>query len=138
MDVTEIPFNKYIGISHLKERDNKLTLIFKDNLKNHLGTFHASAQFSLAEACSGKILQTLFPHLLDSVVPVLRKTETKFKKAAQSNIIAKATVTEGSKEKFENQFQKKGRAVIPVMVDIIDENENITMSGIFEWFIQKI
>jgi acyl-coenzyme A thioesterase PaaI-like protein len=38
-----------------------LYIEFKDNLKNHLGTFHAGAQFALAEACSGLSLQKHFP-----------------------------------------------------------------------------
>ncbi len=85
MDITQIPFNRYISI--LKSIDNKniLELAFNDNMKNHIGTFHASAQFALAEACSGLALQNEFPDLANSVVPILRKSEIKFKKPASSS-----------------------------------------------------
>jgi acyl-coenzyme A thioesterase PaaI-like protein len=137
MDVTQIPFNKFIEITANAE-DQTLQLGFKDNLKNHLGTFHASAQFALAEACSGLTLLKHFPHLVDSVVPVLRRSEVKFKKPAQSDLQARAKIIPETKEKFELQFEKKGRATIAVSVEIIDQNGAITMTGTYEWFIQKI
>jgi len=138
MDITQIPFNKYIEISYVAENKNILKLSFNDNMKNHVGTFHASAQFALAEACSGLALQNNFSHLADSVVPVLRKSETKFKKPAQSKIIGKATIDEGAASKFNLQIENKGRAPIAVNVEIEDENGNITMAGTYEWFVQKI
>ncbi|MBT4288141.1 MAG: DUF4442 domain-containing protein [Deltaproteobacteria bacterium] len=138
MDITKIPFNKFIKISNSNNEENSLTLLFENNLKNHLGTFHAGAQFVLAEACSGHTLQLLFSDLSDKVVPVLRKSATKFKKTARSDIRAKAMVAETAKFKFEQQLQKKGRATISVEVDVYDIDNIVTMSGTFEWFIQYI
>ena len=138
MDVTQIPFNKFIEITNSNEDDNALALRFKSNMKNHLGTFHASEQFALAEACSGLSLQKNFPHLAESVVPALRKSDIKFKQPAQSDIQATSSLEVGEKEKFEQQLEKKGRAIIAVPVEIKDENGKTTMVGKYEWFVQKI
>jgi acyl-coenzyme A thioesterase PaaI-like protein len=138
MDITEIPFNKFLNISKSGQNDSGLTLVFDNHLKNHLGTFHAGAQYVLAEACSGHTLYILFPDLYDQVIPVLRTSKTKFKKPATSDIHATASIKEDIKEKFEQQLQKKGRATIAVEVDVYDTNDIKTMSGIFEWFVQKI
>ena len=139
MDITKIPFNKHIDISNPGNGDDHmLELRFKENMKNHIGTFHASAQFALAEACSGLALQLHFPHFANSVVPLLRKSDTKFKRPATSKIKAKADITLEVKEIFEQQLEKKGRATIAVPVEITDEGGNITMVGIYEWFVQKI
>ena len=138
MNVTDIQFNKFIEISTSNSDDPTLELEFKDNLKNHLGTFHASAQFALAEACSGQLLQKQFPHLENRVVPVLRKADIKFKRPAQSKILANAKIDVDSKAKFETQLEKKGRAIISVPVEIIDQEGTITMTGTYEWFIQKL
>lgn len=138
MDVTQIPFNKFIEISHSNAADHVLKLGFKDNMKNHLGTFHASAQFALAEACSGFSLQKLFPQRANSVVPVLRKSDIKFKKPAQSDIQAAASISTETKEQFEHQLEKKGHATIAVPVEIMDQNGTVTMTGTYEWFVQKI
>jgi len=138
MNITEIPFNKFIEISTGGEDGSSLFLEFKDNLKNHLGTFHASAQFALAEACSGYCLQKQFPHLENAVIPVLRKSEVKFKKPASSTIRAKSEIAPEDRAYFEHQLEKKGRASIQVAVDIVTCDGTVTMSGSYEWFVQKI
>ncbi len=68
--MTQIPFNKFVEICYSDRDEEVLQLRFKDNNKNHLGTFHASAQFALAEAASGFSLQRYFSHLADSAVPL--------------------------------------------------------------------
>jgi acyl-coenzyme A thioesterase PaaI-like protein len=138
MDITQIPFNKFMEISHSNTDDHVLELGFKDDMKNHLGTFHASAQFALAEACSGLSLQKHFPHLENSVVPVLRRSDIEFRKPAESDIHAKASITTETKTKAEEQLEKKGRTVITVPVEVIDTNGTITMTGTYDWFVQKI
>ncbi len=138
MEVTEIPFNKYLGLTTSKSGINSLELSIKDNLKNHLGTFHASAQFALAEACSGHLLLSRFSELSSSVIPVLRKTEIKFKNPASESIIASAHIEEKDITNFENQFKRKNRATIAVQVVVREYSGNITMVGSFQWFVQTI
>ncbi|MCK4910784.1 MAG: YiiD C-terminal domain-containing protein [Thermodesulfovibrionales bacterium] len=137
MEVTEIPFNKYLELTRSKSDINGLELSIKDNLKNHLGTFHASAQFALAEACSGQFLLNSFPELSDSVIPVLRKSEVKFKNPANESIIASAQIAEKDIAVFESQFKRKGRATIIVQVVVREYSGNITMTGSFQWFVQR-
>jgi len=62
----------------------------------------------------------------------------KFRKPAQTDIQAKASITAETKEIFEDQLRNKGRASIAVPVEIIDQNGIITMTGTYEWFVQKI
>ena len=138
MDVTQIPFNKFVEICYSNQDEEILQLRFNSNMKNHLGTFHASAQFALAEAASGFSLQRYFSHLADSAVPVLRKADIKFKKPAESDIFAKACIGVEAKEKFLQQFEKKGRSILAVPVEVLDSNNTITMAGTYEWFVQKI
>ena len=138
MDITDVPFNKFIEITSVGQGGSELRLEFSHKLKNHLGTFHAGAQFALAEACSGLILQKHFPHLEGSVLPVLRRAEVKFKKPAVSNIRAKAEIGKEGKEEFERQLSNKGRASIVVAVDVASEDGSVTMSGRYEWFVQKL
>jgi acyl-coenzyme A thioesterase PaaI-like protein len=137
MDILHIPFSKLINLV-FHDSENTLALPFTGDKKNHLGTFHAAAQFALAEAASGLALQQNFPHLEDSVIPVMRKSEVKYKKPAQSDIFAKGKITAEEKARFENQLDKKGRAIITVLVDIIDSDDIISMTGTFEWFVQKL
>ena len=86
---------------------------------------------------AGFTLQRHFPHLTDSVIPVLRKSELKFRRPAQSTILAKAYLDAKAKEDFELQLEKKGRATITVPVEITDQQGHTTLVGTYEWYVQK-
>lgn len=136
MNVLEIPFVQKVGL--IRNNNGYLTLPMNKSNENHIQTIHASAQFTLAETLSGEALQKMFPHLSGHVVPILRESEIKFKKPAIGEIYGLAHIDDAMKEKFEEQLAKKGRALISVDVEIKDNNESVTCSGRFDWFIQKI
>ena len=136
MNVLEIPFAKKVGIT--KNKNAELELAFNQDSHNHLQTMHASAQFTLAETASGDFLQALFPDLVGKVIPVLRDAMVKFKKPAMKNIIAYPSISNEERDKFNNQFDKKGRASISINVKIKDIEDTITCTARYNWFIQKI
>ncbi len=141
MDVTKIPFNKFLGIE--KCHDSKgalLVLPESEHFTNHLNTIHASAQFALGEATSGEYLLQRFKYIVENetLVPVVRKTEVKFKKPAQGEIKASAHITDDIASQTVASIEKKGRAIIPVTVNITDSIGNNTMTATYEWFIQKV
>lgn len=136
MNVTDIPFVKHTGIE--RNADGRLALPFTPNVQNHLETFHASAQFTLAETASGEHLRALFPDLEGKVIPVLRDAQVKFKKPAKSQITAHASAAEEAVSSFKEQFAKKGRSTIEVQVELRDVEDNITCVGKYQWFVQQI
>lgn len=136
MNVIDIPFVKKVGIT--KTKHNALELAFTTDTHNHLETMHASAQFTLAETASGEYLQTLFPELVGKVIPVLRDASVKFRKPATKNIIAYPSISNEAHEKFNLQFNKKGRASICVDVEIKDIDNTVTAITSYNWFVQKI
>jgi acyl-coenzyme A thioesterase PaaI-like protein len=136
MQVTDIPFVKYIGIQSKEEGTLKLEAT--ETVKNHIQTIHASAQFTLAETQSGLYLQILFPEFADQVVPLLRSSTVKYKQPARKEIYAVAFVDDEIKEKFKVQFLKKGRASINIQVEVKDSDEVVTMVGEFIWFVQRV
>jgi acyl-coenzyme A thioesterase PaaI-like protein len=134
MEVTAIPFVKYIGI---KEEESQLSLSPMLEVKNHIGTIHASAQFTLAETQSGLFLQEEFKDLEEEVLPLLRSSSVKYKAPATTTLRAEATINDEVKSKFMEQFSRRGRATITVDVKLIDVENVVTMVGEFVWFIQK-
>jgi len=57
MDVTQLPFNRFIGLERLADGSAFLVSIPDGpQFKNHLGTVHASALLAVAEAGSGAFL----------------------------------------------------------------------------------
>lgn len=136
MDVTEIPFNRHIGIAD--RGDGSLELGESGDLLNHLGTVHGSAQFALAEAASGALLLSRFPGLEGKVVPVVRTSEIKFKKPANGAIKALASVSDEAADKLMAQLHKKGRGLIAVSVEIQDAEGAVTATAKYDWFVQGV
>lgn len=86
MDITQIPFNKFIGIRKCPSPDKgQLMLQASEQYTNHLNTVHASAQFALGEAASGEFLLQRFKNVVDKMVliPVVRKSGSKIQKGRQ-------------------------------------------------------
>ena len=135
MNISDIPFVKLTGV---QEDETGLCLDFKPELQNHIQTFHAGAQFTLAEAQVGAFLQKSFPELEGKVVPVLRESKLKYKKPATTKIFAQARCSEDELEKFRLQFDKKRRSTIEVFVDVKDSNNVLTCEGSFVFFVQGI
>ena len=136
MDVTHIPFTKHIGIEYKNKSTLKLELT--EAVQNHIQSIHASAQFALAETQSGLFLQEAFPEYVGKVVGLLRGSTVKYKSPAITSIIAKATLNKKIKEKFILQLERKGGATIDIDVTILDEENVLTMQGMFTWFVQKL
>jgi len=136
MDITQIPFVKHTGIE--KDDVHTLKLEAADVLKNHLGTLHASALFTLAETQSGLSLQEHFPELEGKVAGVLRDATVKYRNPATSSIYAVANIKEEVKERFLSQYARKGRSSIVVDVVLKTYDDMVCMQGEFTWFVQKI
>lgn len=136
-DTIDVPFSSYIGIERTADQQH-LQLPFHGHVRNHLGTFHAGAQFSLMETASGEFLQQQFPDLAGKVTPVLRKAEVKYRHAATSDLTAVANVEDEVLVKFERQFRQKGRALILITVELTDLTGQQTATGQYEWFIQAL
>ena len=130
----EVPFVNHVGI----EKDSELKLNVREELKNHIETIHASAQFTLAETASAECLMDAFPQYVGKVIPMLRSSTVKYKSPAVSILRAKASLSKEAKEKFAKQFERRGQGVIVVEVELFDENLHVTMKGEFVWFVQKI
>ncbi len=136
MTLEELPFSRLIGIEY-SDSDQRLRLPFSDQVKNHLGIFHAGAQFALMETASGLFLQQRFPEWEEKVIPVLRKAEVKYMKPASSDLTAEAYAEEKSLTAFEEQMDKAGRCLVSVSVDSKNETGDIVSRAVFQWLITR-
>ena len=138
MDVTKIPFNAFVGIKPSGDAGFLLELSPSESHLNHLKTVHASVQFALAEASSGEFLLRSFKEYADNIVPVVRKSEQKFRKPAEGRLRSKASMPPEEMEKVRTDLAAKGRALLTVQVEVFDSKDNLTLQAAFEWFVQKI
>ncbi|MBA4374218.1 MAG: thioesterase [Thermodesulfovibrio sp.] len=137
MNVLDLPFNQ---ILLLKPSDLPDTiLMLEDELKyqNHLGTVHASAQYALAEATSGEVLERNFGDWNGAYFPVVRRVEVKYKNPAKGKLFSSGFIAADSAVKAKTELSEKGRTLVDVQVKIADEAKSITFESTFTWFIAK-
>jgi hypothetical protein len=137
MNITELPFNRFMGITVSEKDGMALALPGELRYTNHLGTVHASALLALAEASSGDYLLKEFAHLGFEVVPVVRRLEAKFRKPALGAIFSKVNVAPAQREAFLSTLAQKGRALLEITVDVFDEKDTYVLAVTVEWFIGK-
>ena len=132
LDVTQVPFNSYIGLK-FSDAPNLLSVKAEDFHMNHVGTISASVCMTLAEVSSGEFL--LRNLNLDGKTPVIRNFHCKFKKPALNKIFAQCNASAELIEKWQVDLDKKGRALIEVPIEIVDELGAILVTAKVEWFI---
>jgi hypothetical protein len=135
MNLLDLVYNQNINLQYANRNDCIFMLALNKNLQNHVHTFHAAAIFSLAEATSAQFLINTFSEFKNNVVPLLRATNTKYKKPGLTNIYAKAILMNETKEEIIVMLNNKKRALATIKVEIIDEAEFIIFTGTFEWFL---
>jgi acyl-coenzyme A thioesterase PaaI-like protein len=113
-----------------------LVLPFGKTVQNHLSGVHAAAQYLLAESAGGYYLLTAFPNLQGKIMPLLRKSTIEFNQQAYGDLSSSIVVSDEAVSKFLSSMEKRGRAVLDVVVDIADERGNVTCRGSFRWFVQ--
>ncbi len=135
--VTKLPFNRFIGLQPAASTEKLLQLPASGNYLNHLGTVHASALLALAEASSGEFLLQHFGGS-DGLVPVVRRLEAKFRKAANGAVTSTASATPEALAQLQTDLSAKGRALIAVSVELQDASGTHALSATVEWFIQRL
>lgn len=137
MNVLDLPFNKILLLQPSEVPDTILMLEDHVKYQNHLGTVHASAQYALAEASSGEILERNFGDWNGAYFPVVRRAEIKYKNPAKGRLFSTGYIETDKVTKAKQELADKGRTLVDVMVKIADEGKNITFESTFTWFIAR-
>ena len=139
MDILNIPFHRLLHIGKDQISDEYLFCMEeRPELLNHLGTIHACAQLALAEASAGEYLVQQFNELKGKVVPVIRKTEVKYALPANGSLFSKVSFISGTREEYLEEYEKRGRFLIPTKVEVYNSENKRTLTAVFNWFITGI
>jgi acyl-coenzyme A thioesterase PaaI-like protein len=137
MEITELPFNRLIGLEVAAAGSGFLvSLPDGPQYTNHLGTVHASALFAVAEAGSGAFL---LRHLGsgEGFVPMVRRLEAKFRKPASGRVSARASVPPEEVARWSAELAARGRVSVSVPVEVVDASGGVVLSASVEWFIAR-
>jgi acyl-coenzyme A thioesterase PaaI-like protein len=137
MDVTQLPFNKLIGLEAAPAESGFLvSLPDSPNYTNHLGNVHASALLAVAEAGSGAFLLQQFGGY-SGFVPVVRRVEAKFRKPGTGRISARCLAASEDVAGWRAELSARGRVLASVPVEIVDAAGMVVVSATVEWFIAQ-
>lgn len=137
MDITQLPFNRLIGLE--REPDDSAFLVSLpggSQYTNHLGTVHASALLAVAEAASGVLLVRGFSAAGD-LIPVVRRLEARFRRPASGRLSARATVAPDDLARWNSDLAARGRVIAAVPVEVVDAAGGVVLSVTVEWFIAR-
>lgn len=108
----------------------------RDQLKNHLGTQHAGALFTVGEAASGAAVLGAFGEAMGALTPVAKTARIDYKKAARGTITAKAALVEPV-EDVAARLEQNGKAVFEVRVALHDEAGLLVAEMQVDWHLRK-
>jgi acyl-coenzyme A thioesterase PaaI-like protein len=125
---TDLAYNRALGIRDAAPgAEHLLELPFGPLVQNHLGTLHAAAQFSLAEAASAECLQRCYGGV-----------EVKYRKPAAGDLLAYGAPNEPTRLHLLAEMAARGRGKAVILIDLKDRSGTLTFHGQFEWFISRL
>jgi acyl-coenzyme A thioesterase PaaI-like protein len=135
MDVTQLPFNRLIGLVPAAP-DSEFLVSLPDGPQytNPLGTVHASALLAVAEAGSGEFLIRQLGSGL-GYLPVVRRLEAKFRKPGSGQLWARAAVPQEEIARWSAELSGRGRVSASVPVEVVDAAGVVVLTAEVEWFI---
>src|SRR5262249_11895668 len=139
MDVTQLPFNRHIGLEP-GANDSVFLVSLPDGPQyaNHLGTVHASALLAVAEAGSGAFLVRHFGAGGGAgVARVVRRLEAKSRKPARGRVSARCDVPAEELARWSAELATKARVSASVPVEVVDTSGVVVLSAVVEWFVTR-
>lgn len=126
---------KRLGIKASSLPDYLLELPAGPNVLNHLDTIHASAIYSLAEISSGYYLRANFRDIADQTIPILRGSQVKFKKIGSGNLYSTVRLIGTTLKDIRASLESRRKSLFLIQVKIVNEQEDVVMTGDYEWFV---
>src|SRR5262245_26873932 len=138
MHATDLAINRTLGMQLAAPGQSHILEMPETSLHlNHVGTVHASVQFALAEAASGEFLLCHLGEAQSQMFAVLRASEVKYRKPARGVLRATARFADGAADSSNTELAARGRATVSVLVEIADAQGVVTMTGQYDWFLQR-
>jgi uncharacterized protein (TIGR00369 family) len=132
-----VPFAGHLGleITSIGEGEAVARLPERDELTNHVGSQHAGALFTVAEAASGAAFVGAFAERLGEVTPLARSAEISYEKLAKGPIDAKATLGVAKDEALAT-LDADGKVVFPCEIELTDSEGTRVATATVHWHVR--
>lgn len=132
-----VPYNGHLGLEFVSIGPGQATIRLPDDerLRNHVGSQHAGALFSVAEAASGGAFVGAFAERLGEVTPLASEASIRYTKLAKGAIEATATL-DGHEELFAT-LDAEGKVSFPVAVELTNSEGETVATATVQWHVRK-
>src|SRR6476469_7733076 len=132
-----VPFAAFLGleITSVAEGEAVVVLPERAELTNHVGSQHAGALFTVAEAASGAAFVGAFAERMGDVTPLARSAEISYEKIAKGPIEAKATLGVPADEALAT-LDAEGKVVFPCEIELTDADGQRVATATVHWHVR--
>jgi acyl-coenzyme A thioesterase PaaI-like protein len=132
-----VPFIGHLNleITHIEPGASTVVLPDRPELANHVGSQHAGALFTVAEAASGAAFVGAFAERMGDVVPLARSAEIVYEKIASGPIEARARLGVGREEALAT-LDSQGKVEFPCEIVLTDGEGNQVASATVGWHVR--
>ena len=132
-----VPFATFLGldIARIGEGEAVVILPERAELTNHVGSQHAGALFTVAEAASGAAFLGAFAERLAEVTPLARSAEIAYEKIAKGPIEAKARLGVDRDEALA-LLDSEGKVVFPCEIELTDAGGTRVATATVQWHVR--
>jgi uncharacterized protein (TIGR00369 family) len=133
-----IPLNQLLGIDIVSVGDGvaEAKVALQPQLKNHIGTAHATLMFGVAEAASGAAMAGALAPAMAEIRPVAAQAQIKFLKVAKSDLVARATVR-GEASDLRAKLEQAGSIAFDVDVQVSDAVGAQVAEVVVNWHVSQ-
>ena len=133
-----VPFNRHLGLEVLDIAPGRASVRLPEapHLLNHVGTQHAAALYSVAEAASGGAVVGAFADRIGSVTPVARDARIRYLKPARGPITAEGSI-DGVVASINDSLDRTGKVDFPVVVELRDRAGMTVAEVTVGWHLRK-
>lgn len=133
-----VPFAAHAGVELVSIGDGRAEALLPDRpeVKNHIGSQHAAALFTLGETASGAAMAGAMAPVLLSVRPVAATARIGYAKIAKGPIRGLARVDADSAA-LRATLEAEGKVRFDVAVDLVDEGGETVATMAVEWHVSK-
>ncbi len=132
-----VPFAGFLDleITRVAEGEAVVRLPERPELTNHVGSQHAGALFTAAEAASGAAFVGAFAERLGEVTPLARSAEISYEKIAKGPIDAAARLGVPAGEALAT-LDADGKVVFPCEIELTDADGQRVATATVHWHVR--
>lgn len=132
-----VPFAGYLDLEVTSVAAGEATVVLPERaeLTNHVGSQHAGALFTAAEAASGAAFVGAFAERMGEVTPLARSAEISYEKIAKGPIEAKAKLGVPKDEALAT-LDADGKVVFPCEIEMSDADGQRVATATVHWHVR--